>query len=130
MKYKSATFGSLEVLRVVPDGMGHAFEIAARQAAAKAAAINHGDPGGRARGYDEIYSQNVLGAFADLACATLLQKYFAKHNIPLSVERYDNIRTDGFRERDDFDVRISSESASALVEVRSSVVGAENLSSY
>lgn len=87
----------------------------------KAKYIKKNDPSGRPRDRAEIVSQNFLGALADIACTRLLRTYFKKHQIPIKVDSYDEVRTDNFENSDLYDIRLSTATSEWIVEVRSSL---------
>ncbi|ELA8470244.1 hypothetical protein WOB87_09555 [Vibrio parahaemolyticus] len=96
-------------------------ELAKHRAFRKAPKVAHGDPSGSPRSQQERFSQNFLGALADISCGYLLRKFFEKHNLPITVESYDQVRTDDFQEHDLYDIKIKTGGAESIVEVRSSL---------
>jgi hypothetical protein len=96
-------------------------ERAEAQARLKAINIHKNDPSGKKRTEQEIISQNFLGALADIVCAEIIKDYFNKHNVKADVIRYDDIRTDCFKEHDEFDIKVIAKDYEKIIEVRSSV---------
>lgn len=119
MRFEKMVIGGHVILRVLFDAA--VLELAAEQSARKASYIHRNDPSGRRRDAAEVDSQNFLGTLADLACAHLLDGYFKKYRLPIEVIRYDDVRTDDFREHDQYDIQLSVGNVGYLVEIRSSV---------
>lgn len=120
MKYKIVNVRNHLILHTVICDDLDLLNTAASQAAYKAATIRHEDTAGRIRDQAEIESQNFLGTLADLVCARILMAYFDKHSLPIRVDRYDDVRTDGFVYPDQYDLKLICENREYLVEVRSS----------
>ncbi len=119
MRFEKLMIDNHVILRVLLDSV--VIELAKAQAALKARHINCGDPSGRQRGAAEVDSQNFLGTLADLVCARILVGYFRKYHLSIGVTRYDDVRTDDFKDHDQYDIKLSSAEADYLVEIRSSV---------
>lgn len=125
MEYETLTVRGHNIRRVLflddDETMAHVVS----QAKAKAPYTHRNDPSARTRSPQEVFNAQLLGTLADKACSDLLQSHLNEHSpIPLAVERYDDVRTDDYKERDKFDARIkapSEDKTLAEVEIRSSV---------
>ena len=95
-------------------------ELAQEQAKRKSAHVHVDDPSGRSRSNRELFSQNFLGVVADLACAEVLRLFLKKYHVPAIIIRYDDVRTDDFRNPDEYDVKVACAGKELYVEVRSS----------
>jgi hypothetical protein len=103
------------------DGAELAF--ARTQASAKAPFTNSHNPAARRRSPTQVMNSQLLGTLADLACSNLLQRYFSEQGSRLVAERYDDVRTDNFRDPHPYSIRILNPDRTILadIEVRSSV---------
>lgn len=97
------------------------FERAFSTAMYKSEHISIFDPSGTARSKDEVISQNFMGALADLVCYRLIGSYFKKNRFNIDVVRYDDVRIDGFKNHDQYDLKVVNAYKEEYVEVRSSV---------
>jgi len=95
------------------------------QAQAKAPHTHRNNPSARRRTEQEVFNSQYLGTIADIACSVLLQKHLDKYGTKqLLVERYDDIRSDNFRNADQFDARVILGDENRIlteIEIRSSV---------
>jgi hypothetical protein len=121
MKFEKLVIGKHVILRPMLKDDNDSIELAHMQSAKKAAKVHKNAPSGRPRSAAEVERQNFLGTLADIACARALERYFKKHNTPINVTRYDDVRTDNFQNHDQYDIKLSTHDAEYLVEVRSSV---------
>ncbi len=121
MKYTPMNIAGWNILKVEVLDAPEVIELAEKRAIRKSPKVKKGDSGGKIRTHNEIFSQNFLGALADIACTKLLGSYFKEHSIPIFVESYDQVRTDNFKDADLFDIRLTSATVQSIVEVRSSV---------
>jgi hypothetical protein len=98
-------------------------EFARTQAQAKAPFTNIHNPAARRRSPTQVMNSQLLGTLADLACSNLLQQYFYEQGTRLVAERYDDVRTDNFRDPHPYSIRIMTPDRVVLadIEVRSSV---------
>jgi len=120
LKYSKIDVGGHAVLRIDVTGSTAFLAKAEQQARLKADRVHEDDPAGNPRSYAEKLSQNFLGVLADMVCAEILRSYFQKHGIPITIERYDDVRTDNFENHDLYDIRLINQGREVLVEVRSS----------
>jgi hypothetical protein len=97
--------------------------IARTQAAAKAPFTNVHNPAALRRTPTQVMNSQLLGTLADLACFNLVQRYFRDQHSALIAERYDDVRTDNFRNPHPYCIRILNPDRTTLsdIEVRSSV---------
>ncbi|MCG3462914.1 hypothetical protein L7G72_13865 [Xenorhabdus bovienii] len=121
MKYDEVNVAGWNILKVDILGAPEIISQAQIIAEKKAKYVREGDPAGRMRDESERISQNFLGALADISCTRLLRTYFRKHNFPIKVESYDEVRNDNFEHADKFDISLTSDYYQAVVEVRSSI---------
>ena len=85
--------------------------------------VNVDSPGGSPRNRDVRLRRLVAGKLADHAVRRILERYYRKNGKRWAVEEYDEVRTDGFRDADPWDLRCFDDTGrSLLVEVRSSFV--------
>jgi hypothetical protein len=93
------------------------------QAEAKVPFTNANNPAARTRTTLQVRNSQLLGTLADLACANLISDFFTARNVPLSVQRYDDIRTDRFQNPHPYSIRVLGprNTCHADIEVRSSV---------
>lgn len=120
MKFKPIDIGGHIILRADFEADNECLSIARSQSFRKAEKVHKDSPSGQKRSFDEILSQNFLGTLADIVCARLLKGYFKKHGLDICVTRYDDVRTDDFEDRDQYDIKLSSQGRDYFVEVRSS----------
>lgn len=125
MKYDRLTVAGHDICKVSFLHDAETLGEVVSQAKAKAPYTHRNNPSAKKRTLQEVFNDQLLGTLADKACCDLLQSYFNKYSpAPLAVERYDDIRTDEYKERDKFDARIvalDKGKALAEVEIRSSV---------
>lgn len=82
---------------------------------------NEHNPGGIQRSPEIIRNRITAGKLADAAVLELLMKAVARRNLPWQIKEYDQIRTDGFRNPDQYDLLITDgQNRSAEIEIRSS----------
>lgn len=83
--------------------------------------INVHNPGGIRRSLEIIRNRITAGKLADAAVLELLTQAVARRNLQLQIYEYDQVRTDGFRNPDQYDLLITdSQSRNAEIEIRSS----------
>lgn len=93
----------------------------ARQIAdAKVEHINALAPNAVRRDQPTIHSRIVAGKLADYGVRTLISGVASKYGLPVSIEEYDDLRTDDFRSFDLFDLLIAGPLRRSTVEIRSS----------
>lgn len=121
MKFEKIDINGHLILRIYIDAEAEYFHLAQIQSLKKAEKVHKDSPSGRRRDFEEIRSQNFLGTLADIVCTEILRRYFKKHSLDILVTRYDDIRTDDYKEHDLYDLKLSSQGQDYLVEIRSSV---------
>lgn len=77
-------------------------------------------PGGQIRSRAVVYSRIVAGKLADAAVAAIIRGGLDQTDFPAEVIEYDAIRTDGYREPDEFDLQVRLGDITRDVEIRSS----------
>lgn len=83
--------------------------------------INIHNPGGIVRSQDVIHSRIVAGKLADGAVYELLKRQIENSKLDATIIEYDQIRTDGFKHVDPYDLALLKPGdVKELIEVRSS----------
>ncbi|OOY48201.1 hypothetical protein, partial [Solemya velum gill symbiont] len=120
MKFKKINIGNHSILHIQVVNDLELLKRAEQFARSKSPNVKTGDPSGRERKQSELFSQNFLGSLADIVCAEVLTKYMNKHNHPIEVLQYDEVRTDNFLNPDMYDIKLINNNNEYIVEVRSS----------
>jgi hypothetical protein len=82
--------------------------------------VNVHSPGGVVRSPAVIRNRIISGKLADQAVKYLINSTIASRGLSLVVQEYDEVRVDGWRNPDLFDLQISSSASHRDIEVRSS----------
>ena len=94
------------------------YEVAKRQGLAKAPYTHAADPAGQRRPLIVVQASQILGTLADAFTAQILREQLPEN---IEVIRYDDVRTDQFKDPDKFDIMLKRGTEEKIVEVRSSI---------